>query len=129
MDFELEFINWLNASMIENIPKTVQGFHFNLFEPANEPNVNFGIDLIGSNSFNNDDPDWPCNEIWEPEQRYLLIPATYTGDDWYECLKRMKVLIGRCLETDSESIRKLKSVKGIGLGFVDGDIEILWNSI
>jgi shikimate kinase len=126
MNFENKFVRWLNVCLSENIPENLEGFHFNFFRPAGVLGVTFGIDLIGSDTFDNDDPDWPCNEIWEPKQRCLFIPTSYTGAYWQDCLTKMKSLLGRCLETDSEAIRKLKSATGIGVGFVDGDIEILW---
>jgi hypothetical protein len=38
----------------------------------------------------------------------------------------MKALVIKFLEGNSPSAKKLKSSQGIGLGFVDGDLEVVW---
>jgi hypothetical protein len=38
----------------------------------------------------------------------------------------MQKLVVNYLKSHTNATRKLKSVEGIGLGFIDGDIEIGW---
>ncbi len=124
--FQDEFRRWLETGLDIDIPEDVKAYSFNLFEPAFEEGVKFGVELIGASAFDPDDPDWACDEVWEPAQRQLSIPIEYSGDTWEVCLERMKALALAFLTSDCASARKLKSKAGVGMGFVGGDLEILW---
>ena len=126
MDFEKVFETWLDESLSQEIPKSVVAFSFNLYEPAFIDDVKFGIELIGAEAFDEDDPDWACEEAWEPKARGIDIPVSYSGDSWEECLEKLKALVQKHLENNSSFVQVLKSKEGIGIGFVDGDLEILW---
>ena len=128
MSFEEKFTNWLENSLAAVSSKKIKGFSFNLFEPAAIPGVKFGIELIGAQAFDKNDADWACEEIWEPPQRQLPIPIEYSGDTWEVCLDRMKKLVVKHLDSNSDTAKKLKAVEGVGVGFVDGDLEIVWVS-
>jgi hypothetical protein len=116
----------LDASLSQVVPSSVKAFTFNLYEPWHIDGVNFGIELVGTSEFDEEDPDWACAEEWEPEIRGINIPVSYSGQEWEECLLNIKTLLIKQLKNDSSSIRKLKSKQGIGYGFVDGDLEIIW---
>ncbi len=128
MDFEQSFTSWLNKSLAQNVPDSVKAFCFNLYESAFVDEAKFGVELIGAGKFDRDDPDWPCYEVWEPETRGINIPISYSGDEWELCLQRIKTLVLKQLETETSTIRKLKSTRAVGIGFVDGDLEIIWKS-
>ncbi|MFN2393998.1 MAG: hypothetical protein ABR566_18815, partial [Pyrinomonadaceae bacterium] len=81
---------------------------------------------IDANAFDLENEDWACEEIWEPQSRQLSIPLNYSGDSWQECLETMKNLTIRFLNSDSNAAKKLKSKEGVGIGFVDGNLEIIW---
>lgn len=126
MNFEQEFENWLEEGLKGNLPNNIKAFSFNLFEPAFEDGVTFGIELIGAGEFSENDTDWACDEVWEPKQRNLFIPVEYSGKDWESCLEIMKKLIFKTLNKEKEFSKKLKESKGVGIGFVDGDLSIVW---
>ena len=123
-DFEKEFGIWLEKSFEVKIPNEVKAFSFNLYEGGSDY---FGIELIGASAFDFEDEDWACEEIWEPQMRQLSIPINYSGDSWQECLARMKNLTIRFLNSDSNVAKELKSREGVGIGFVDGNLEIIWS--
>ena len=125
MNFETEFKAWLSKSLGENVPNSVQAFSFNLFEPELTVGVKFGIELVGADRFDKEDEDWACEEVWNPVQRRLFIPIEYSGDSWEECLKKMKALLMVYLEGSSAGADQLKSVKGVGIGFVDGNLDLI----
>lgn len=125
MGFEETFKNWLEKSLAQGVPDSVVAFAFNLFEAVFEEDVKFGIGLVGTGEFNEQDSDWACDEVWEPFPRDIHIPAGYSGEEREQCLQKMKALLSNVLDTDSPSMQILKSRKGIGLGFVDGDIEVI----
>lgn len=125
MSYEKEFNEWFSASLAQSIPTSVKAISFNLFELPESPEVKFGIELIGSSSFDENDPDWACNEVWEPRVRKISIPKNFSGSSWEQCLANVRALLLTCLSSEIAA-EKLKSKLGVGLGFVDGDIEVLW---
>ena len=126
MSFEREFKNWLQLGLQPDLPDEIEAFSFNLFEPALVDGVKFGVELIAAGEFDENDSDWACDEVWEPVQRQLHIPLEYSGESWEECLEKMKKLITYTLQDNQDFVSKLKIGKGIGVGFVDGDLEIVW---
>ncbi|QDT81246.1 hypothetical protein Mal35_47270 [Gimesia maris] len=128
MRFQEQFETWLSNSLEEEIPAEVVAFHFNLYESTGQDDVIFGIDLIGAESFDPDDSDWACDEVWAPAERILYIPVSDSGKDWEECLERMSTLIQTYLDSDLPAANTLKSKSGIGIGFVDGDLKLIWQA-
>ncbi len=121
MSFETTFHNWLNKSLSKSIPRTVKAFNFNLYETGS----NFGIELIGASEFDADDSDWACQEVFEANPRSLEIPIEYSGQTWEKCLKKMKALVLIQLNSKSLASQVLNQSKGVGIGFVDGDLQVL----
>ncbi len=125
MSFEEKFTEWLNDCLSQPIPASVKAFSLNLFEPAGIDGVKFGIELIGAGEFDEDDSDWACDEVWEPEERQISIPLSFSGSNWEQCLSNIRELAAGYLSSGAAA-DKLKSKLGVGLGFVDGDLEVLW---
>jgi shikimate kinase len=125
MSFENDFKAWLAEGLERPIPTSVKAFSFNLFEYPETPECKFGIEIVGTSSFDANDSDWACDEIWEPSVRTIEIPRTYSGSHWEECLGKTKALITTCLSTMPEGYI-LKSRLGIGIGFVDGELDVIW---
>lgn len=123
MTYEEEFKHWIDSCFQQVIPNSVVAFSFNLFEVAETSEVKFGIEMVGTASFDEDDSDWACDEVWEPEVRQTPIPKQFSGDDWEKCLINVKSLLQSYIESHS-STEKFK--QGVGIGFVDGELEVLW---
>ncbi|MBB5320167.1 hypothetical protein [Marinobacter oulmenensis] len=121
MDFEQTLYEWINKSLVNGVPSQVKAFSFNLYETGS----NFGIELIGASEFDEADPDWACEEVFEPEQRQLDIPLAYSGENWEQCLENMKSALSGYLQTNEPGAKVLKQAQGVGIGFVDGDLEVL----
>ena len=62
----------------------------------------------------------------KPENRRLAIPSSFSGLHWEECLVRVHSLLDTTLAGDTQEGSVLKSRVGVGLGFVDGDLHVLW---
>ncbi|MBR7746293.1 hypothetical protein [Undibacterium baiyunense] len=123
MTYEEEFKQWIDSCFQQTIPNSVVAFSFNLFEVAETNDVKFGIEMVGTASFDEDDSDWACDEVWGPEVRQTPIPKLFSGDDWEECLINVKSLLQSYIKSHSGT-EKFK--QGVGIGFVDGEIEVLW---
>ncbi|MDR2012170.1 MAG: hypothetical protein LBQ20_03845 [Rhodanobacter sp.] len=126
MAFEADFTEWLKQALETKAPAKVKAFSFNLFEPAEIKNVKFGVELIGAGTFDEDDPDWATDEVWEPSQRWIGIPLSYSGKKWEACLEKITSLLSRQIESSTEVAKILQSKKAVAVGFVDGDLEVIW---
>jgi hypothetical protein len=126
MDFEHKLKCWLDDSLAQDVPDSVKVFSVNLYEPALVNGVKYGIEIVGTGEFDEDDPDWAFDEVWEPDSRGINIHVEYSGDEWEQCLNKLKALLFKHLGMDSPSILALKSKKGVDLGIVDTDLEIIW---
>ena len=122
MSFDSTFTKWLDQSVPADLPSGVRGFSFNLTEAM--PGE-LEIELIGAERFDTDDEDWACEEIWEPTQRSIEISNVAVGNSWEEVLERMAEMVMDYLSSGARSAT-LKSADGVGIGFVDGNLKILW---
>jgi len=121
MEFEAFIYQWINESLVNGFPSKVKAFSFNLYERS----TNFGFELVGTSEFDEEDADWVCEEVFEPKQRQIDIPVSYSGKSWQQCLEKMKSLVLSYLETDEPGAVVLKQAQGVGIGFVDGDMDLL----
>ncbi|MCG9709387.1 MULTISPECIES: hypothetical protein [unclassified Pseudoalteromonas] len=126
MSFEQEFQEWLVDALPEKVPEGVVAFSFNLYEPALRDGVKFGVEVVGTSEFDPEDEDWACEEVWEPQERQLFIPIEFSGTDWAKCQDRLKELLLQLLLSEHRLSSVLKSTRGIGVGFVDGSLDIVW---
>ena len=128
MDFPSSFRAWLKDVLAEPVPKEVVAFSFNLFESAGVDGVNFGVKLVGAPDFDPDNSDWACDEVWEVNPRTLDIPVVFSGTEWDASLKRMTSLIQSVLDSNSPESNTLKSRNAVVVGFVDGDLDVVWST-
>lgn len=126
MKFAEQFEGWLRQAFASEVPGEVRAFSFNLFEPAFVTGVKFGVELVGASRFDPNDPDWPCDEVWQPIQRQLNIPISFSGETWEQCLEAIKSLVENTLASHNHVADSLKSRLGVGVGFIDGDMHVVW---
>jgi len=81
--------------------------------------------MIGSDKFDEDDSDWACNEIFTTREDIFYFQRTSDIAEWEEGLKYVISMVKKYLQTGNYS-NILKTYKAIGVGFVDGDIEIIY---
>ena len=112
------FDNWLDACLSEDFPTDVVAFAFNLSEP-------WMIELVGTSQFDPTDSDWACEEVFRPATKPLKLDAFGDDAQWEDVLAHSKLMLLTYLEANSSGSATLKRSQGIGLGFVDGDLEIL----
>lgn len=120
-DFML-FSNWLNKILEQNIPKEVKAFNFNLYEGADNT---YHIQLIGSNEFDEIDEDWACNETYTTGEDICCIARTKDIAKWEQGLNYIIKLVKQYL-VQGENASILKKVFAVGVGFVDGNITIVY---
>ena len=115
MSFKDNFYSWANRNLsISN----AHAYCFNLVESSGI----YSIELIGTNSFDLQDEDWACDECFEAKPRSIEIGRDF--DSWQSCLRSMYDVLEEYLCSDEIGAKVLNNSKGIGVGFVDGNLEI-----
>jgi len=122
-----EFSKWLANHLANDLPKEVVAFNFNLYEGVTGTLEQYHIELIGADTFDEEDSDWPCNEIFTTRDDLFIIERTEDISKWKKGLEVMTSLVSKYLQ-EGKYADKLKSVNAVGIGFVDGDIHILYRS-
>ncbi len=125
MSFSEELNHWIDAALASEVPKTVIAYSFNLFE-LDPQEAKYGIELIGSEEFDADNSDWACNDVWTADPSSIHIPKAFANGAWEECLDDVRGLLTNILSNASATATKLKEARGVAIGFVDGDLELIW---
>ena len=110
-DIIKEWIQRINEDEI--LPKDVVALNFGLYE-------SYGIELIGSANYDEEDEDWACEEDFVPMERScpdLGIDDTY---DWESVLKEIETILKELVQ-ELKDLPILK-VEHITTGFCDGDL-------
>ena len=109
---------WLDKTLRKHIPKESVGLCFNLSEVQDTAKGKvYSIHLIASEVF--DEEDWACHEIYDTRKHRLNFTI---DNDWKTALRTMVTDLGEYIPTS----KKLCSYEGVGIGFVDGDILIVY---
>ncbi|MDE5556357.1 MAG: hypothetical protein K2J32_01505 [Ruminococcus sp.] len=114
------FKEWLD-NLLENndMPADTKAFNFNLYDEGDEV---FSVQLIASDRFAPDDEDWACCEIWSSKEDIFCISASDEEDKSGETFQNFvsDMVIDYIAKSDI-----LSSVP-VGIGFVDGDLNIIF---
>lgn len=124
MEIYIEFEKWLDNLLEANdMPENTAAFCFNIYEEEDE---NYGVQLIASDEFNEDDGgDWACSEVWSSEEDIFYIDHSDEENAGKERgLEFISGLICDYLERGNYR-NMLLGAKAVAAGFVDGDLEVL----
>jgi len=117
------FADWIDG-VLENIDLSgVIAVNFNLYEASDNSHH---IELIGSDEYDPKNSDWACNEIFTTRDN-LFITNEKAGQPWEAALKHFKSLATEYLE-NGRYRQKILSLRAVGIGFVNGDLEVLHES-
>lgn len=115
----MNFTEWLDDILSKELSPDITAINFNLYEDTDNQ---WSIEFVGAGSFDADNSDWACDEIFVTRDN----PFTWTEETaWETILSKSVNEIQTYLET-GDYAGKLKAYKGIGAGFVDGDITIIY---
>ena len=113
------FFEWLDYLLKDELNSEIKAVNFNLYEDANNK---WSIELVGTSSFDKNNDDWACDEVFTTRDNPFVIE---NESDW----KSMEtVFIGLVNEylSSGKYANKLKGYLAVGIGFVDGDLHILY---
>ena len=115
-----EFEKWIDDVVGDGLPDETVAVNFNLYEES-EDNT-WAVQFICADTFDDEDEDWACDEIFSSDENMYI----WTEDGGWE----------KALDTASSNIRmylekgryatKLKKFEAVGVGFVDGDIDLVF---
>jgi hypothetical protein len=117
--FQSKFDAWLDDALSQRISPSVVAFSFNLAEP-------WSIEVVGSDRYSDDDPDWACEESFRANVEQFALPASEVGATWEVVLEATKHLVGSYLDRPSAGSVRLRKAEAVVVGFVDGDIHRVW---
>ena len=121
MDVFIEFSDWLNQHLAKELPSNIAAINFNLYE---SPVKDYMIELVGCDSFDEQDSDWACDEVFDTRGAPYTINQRNNIINWEQGLSLAIELVERYLQ-EGMYADKLKSYTAIGVGFVDGDIALV----
>ena len=111
--------DWLlELSHNEVIPENIVALNFGIFESEN----GYCVYLIGSESYDVDDDDWACDEVFTTRDQPFVIECE---SDW-ELVETFFISLVNEYLSSGKYAGKLKEYQAIGIGFVDGDLQILY---
>ena len=114
-----KFKKWLDNILKTKLPDGVIAINFNLYEDIDNK---WSIELIGASSFDENNDDWACDEIFTTRDNpFVLVEESY----WKTIEIIYTNLINEYLKNGKYS-NILKQYTAIGIGFVDGDINIVY---
>ena len=116
-----ELFIWLDNVLSNSLPNEVVAINFNIYEDGNNK---WSLELVGTSSFDENDSDWACDEVFTTRNNPFVITLE---SDWKTVEDKFSDIIKDYLN-DGKYSNLLKKYKGIGIGFVDGDLSIIYKS-
>ena len=114
-----KFQEWIHDILERGLPNNTVGVGFNIYE---ESDKYWSIQVIATDVFTADDDDWMCEEIFSSEENLFR----WKSEDKCEgVLEQVINLVSTYLD-EGKYGNMLRQYKGIGVGFVDGDVEIVY---
>lgn len=114
-----EFEKWLDKVLDKNLPFEAVGINFNLYE---ETDLHWSVQLVATKWFDPEDEDWVCDEVFTTGED-LYSWQQDTG--WETVLELAKEWVDKYLEHGKHAA-DLKNYIAVGVGFVDGDVWVLY---
>lgn len=110
---------WLDKILERSLPDEIAAVCFNLYEDGGQ---NWSAEFVGAASFDPDDCDWACDEVFTTRD----TPLRFVRDcSWEDVLEEAVNAVERYLEQGVHATR-LKKYQAVAVGFVDGDLEIVY---
>jgi len=117
-----EFFAWADLVLAQPLPSQAVAFHFNLYEGTDSVHVQ----IAGNASFDPADY-WPAEETFSTGENIFEVPFGVAGANWEEWLESLMELVSAYVSSGTNAAVLRRSL-GVGIGFVDGDMYVLWQA-
>jgi len=113
-----EFNEWLD-NILAKIDILPVAWNFNLYEE----NEVYTVEIVGTNSFDENEEDWACNEIFTSRGTYKNFYLI--KDSWEKGLQYTIGFVKNYIKKGKYR-NKLLETSAVACGFVGGDLEMLY---
>ena len=113
-----DFEKWVDKTLSAPLPEGIVAFNFNMYDDGDGK---WSVEIIGAASFDKEDEDWACDEIFDNRTKCLRWKNSKT---WEQNLEFIKSYIERYLKQGRQA-DLLKDKEGLGVGFVNGNIMLI----
>ncbi len=117
-----DFENWIDVILSIEPACEIAAYNFNLFEGTEA----YAIELIGASEYDPEDSDWACDDVLGADAPRFQLPNDLASSDWEAALVLVKTMLGTYLNSDRSGAKKLRRSVAVTVGFVDGDLELVW---
>ena len=114
-----DFFEWLDLILKNELNSEIKAINFNLYEDTDNK---WSVELVGTFSFDKDNDDWACDEVFTTRDQPFVIECE---SDW-ELVETFFIGLVNEYLSSGKYAGKLKEYQAIGIGFVDGDLQILY---
>lgn len=114
-----DFFEQLDLLLKNELSSEIKAIIFNLYEDTDNK---WSVELVGTFSFDKDNDDWACDEVFTTRDHPFVIECE---SDW-ELVETFFIGLVNEYLSSGKYAGKLKEYQAIGIGFVDGDLHILY---
>lgn len=124
-ELQKAFNSWVHDAMPATSIEGLKAFCFNIFED----DTTFLVELIATATYDIEDElcDWACDEIWSSGDVMFILPHAEVGTAWEEVQETICIFVEDLIETECPASDFLQKSQAVAVGFIDGDIELVWN--
>ena len=127
MNIYEEFAHWLDDLLENNeMPESTQAYCFNLYEESDEDHI-YGVQLVAAGEFDPEDKEGEraCEEVWSSGENIFTVDTSDEEDTgWSHAQELFREMAEEYLG-NGKYADVIKGAKGVAIGFVDGDLEII----
>lgn len=113
------FFGWLDAVLAGGLPAGIKAINFNL---CDEGGGKWSVELVGTSTFDESSSDWACREVYTTRDTPFVLMKE---SDWKTVESLFVSLLEKYLD-GGKYASALKKYRAVGVGFVDGDLHILY---
>lgn len=113
------FFGWLDAVLAGGLPAGIKAINFNLYD---EGGGKWSVELVGTSAFDESSSDWACREVYTTRDTPFVLMKE---SDWKTVESLFVSLLEKYLD-GGKYASALKKYRAVGVGFVDGDLHILY---
>ena len=113
------FFGWLDAVLAGGLPAGIKAINFNLYDDGASK---WSVELVGTSTFDETGSDWACREVYTTRDTPFVLMKE---SDWKTVESLFVSLLEKYLD-GGKYASALKKYRAVGVGFVDGDLHILY---
>lgn len=117
------FSDWVSDVLVE-IPDETNAFVFNIYEEDDA----YLVDITGTTAYDESDESWTEDINWDSGEELFIIPKEKFDGDWEDIHDAIVESLEALLDVDNELSDALCDSDAIAVGFIDGDLEIVWQA-